>query len=767
MALRRLGLESGRYQKSPCVEQARTWRRLLPLLSLLAVACAPVDAQQRTSARNGVAVATAQPVGQPGAGANPPPPSTLQQDLGAVQPAPALAPAAPGLQAPAPTPAAPGMPAPVLPPAVPATPGVPAMPGIPAPQEAPLPSASAPSMAQQAVIAARDAMQRKQWSVLAMTVPQARSDLLGMYPEYWLLRYQLWNLPANQRPTPDLQNFVRRYADSYLGDKLRQDWLLVAARSGDFDTVNKLGPVKNSGPQTECAILNARYMTGRKVSAREAMDVFAPGPWCWTLYDQLAADKVLGWEQFEPQLRDAIENNKTSDAGKFAGYMFDPGQMKAYDALMRDPMKWLVKQPKPPRSRADTELVTIALARLPRKDLDVADAYFRREWAKSLPRENVAWLRGQYALVAVLNLDTRAHDWYVEAGHIRMTSYNQAWKVRAALRQPKIDWRWVMASIDAMPASDRTDPSWIYWYARGLAATGHKEEARRMYAGIADQFNFYGQLAAEELGRPITVPPRAAPVTAQELAQARANPGLQRAIALFHLGWRPEAVPEWNFAIRGMDDRQLLAAAELARTENIYDRVVNTSDRTEKQFDFTQRFIAPFEGRVAAKANEISLDPAWVYGLIRQESRFIMDARSSVGASGLMQLMPSTAKWVARKIGMENFTPASVNDFDTNTILGTNYLNMVLQDLGGSQVLASAGYNAGPRRPILWRSTLNHPVEGAIFAETIPFTETRTYVKNVMSNATYYAAMFTGQPQSLKQRLGLISPQAAEPIPLP
>ncbi|OZI32566.1 lytic transglycosylase [Bordetella genomosp. 10] len=659
------------------------------------------------------------------------------------------------------------MPAPVLPPAVPATPGVPAMPGIPAPQEAPLPSASAPSMAQQAVIAARDAMQRKQWSVLAMTVPQARSDLLGMYPEYWLLRYQLWNLPANQRPTPDLQNFVRRYADSYLGDKLRQDWLLVAARSGDFDTVNKLGPVKNSGPQTECAILNARYMTGRKVSAREAMDVFAPGPWCWTLYDQLAADKVLGWEQFEPQLRDAIENNKTSDAGKFAGYMFDPGQMKAYDALMRDPMKWLVKQPKPPRSRADTELVTIALARLPRKDLDVADAYFRREWAKSLPRENVAWLRGQYALVAVLNLDTRAHDWYVEAGHIRMTSYNQAWKVRAALRQPKIDWRWVMASIDAMPASDRTDPSWIYWYARGLAATGHKEEARRMYAGIADQFNFYGQLAAEELGRPITVPPRAAPVTAQELAQARANPGLQRAIALFHLGWRPEAVPEWNFAIRGMDDRQLLAAAELARTENIYDRVVNTSDRTEKQFDFTQRFIAPFEGRVAAKANEISLDPAWVYGLIRQESRFIMDARSSVGASGLMQLMPSTAKWVARKIGMENFTPASVNDFDTNTILGTNYLNMVLQDLGGSQVLASAGYNAGPRRPILWRSTLNHPVEGAIFAETIPFTETRTYVKNVMSNATYYAAMFTGQPQSLKQRLGLISPQAAEPIPLP
>jgi soluble lytic murein transglycosylase len=227
---------------------------------------------------------------------------------------------------------------------------------------------------------------------------------------------------------------------------------------------------------------------------------------------------------------------------------------------------------------------------------------------------------------------------------------------------------------------------------------------------------------------------------------------------LFRLGWRAEAVPEWNFSLRGMNDRQLLAAAELARAENIYDRVVNTSDRTQKEFDFRQRYLAPFEGRVTAKANAIDLDPAWVYGLIRQESRFIMDARSHVGASGLMQLMPATAKWVAAKIGMRHFTPRSVNDFDTNTELGTQYLNMVLRDLDGSQVLASAGYNAGPRRPRNWRASFMHPVEGAIFAETIPFNETRDYVKKVMSNAVYYAAMFSGEPQSLKERLGQIEP---------
>src|SRR5690606_14419542 len=185
------------------------------------------------------------------------------------------------------------------------------------------------------------------------------------------------------------------------------------------------------------------------------------------------------------------------------------------------------------------------------------------------------------------------------------------------------------------------------------------------------------------------------------------------------------------------------------------------------EVDVSQRFIAPFEGRVSEKAKEIGLDAAWVYGLIRQESRFITNARSRVGASGLMQLMPATAKWVAGKIGMKDFKPSSVNDFDTNTILGTRYLDMVLRDLGGSQVLASAGYNAGPGRPVRWRATLPGPVEGAIFAETIPFTETRLYVKHVLSNAVYYATLFTGEPHSLKERLGTISPAPQRKVALP
>jgi soluble lytic murein transglycosylase len=164
------------------------------------------------------------------------------------------------------------------------------------------------------------------------------------------------------------------------------------------------------------------------------------------------------------------------------------------------------------------------------------------------------------------------------------------------------------------------------------------------------------------------------------------------------------------------------------------------------------------------RAGEIGLDPAYVYGLIRQESRFVMDARSNVGASGLMQVMPPTARWTARKLGMMNFTPAQLADRDTNIAIGTGYLKLVLDDFDGSMPLAAAAYNAGPSRSRNWR---NGPVlEAAAWAENVPFPETRDYVKKVLSNTTVYAAILTGQPQSLKARLGTVGPRpAGEPEP--
>ncbi|HEY9278714.1 MAG TPA: transglycosylase SLT domain-containing protein, partial [Eoetvoesiella sp.] len=516
-----------------------------------------------------------------------------------------------------------------------------------------------PSVARQALIDAREAMQKKQWTRLAGLVPQAQAEpQLGSYAEYWYLRQQVQD-PTVPVPTARLQQFMSTNQDDYLADKIKADWIVAAGRAGDYAMVNQLGPVVSSNANVDCTLIMAQHMTGQRPASKNVMDAFKPTSACWGMLDQLAESKVVGWKQLEPLLRATLEENKTGNAQRLAAIMFNNLEMVSYAALMKDPQKWLSTQ-KAPKTRADIELVTLALARLARtKNRLASAAYIENNWANAIPKSHIQWVWGQFGLIAALNVEAaEAVNWYRRSGNAPMTDYNNAWQVRSELRQAKIDWSRVSKAIQKMSPAQQAEPVWVYWYARSLAAQGNKEAANKHFASITGGFDFYGQLATEELGQTLSIPKAPAPVTAAELAQARAHSGLQRAIMLFDLGWRPEAVPEWNFSLRGMNDRQLLAAAELARHEQIFDRVVNTSLRTQNEIDFTQRFIAPFEGRVTEKARLINLDPAWVYGLIRQESRFITDARSHVGASGLMQLMPATARWVARKIGMKDFTPS-------------------------------------------------------------------------------------------------------------
>jgi soluble lytic murein transglycosylase len=348
-----------------------------------------------------------------------------------------------------------------------------------------------------------------------------------------------------------------------------------------------------------------------------------------------------------------------------------------------------------------------------------------------------------------------------------------AWKVRAALRAVRgTQWPLVLQTINAMSEDFRSDSTWVYWKARALLAQGgdtRREEAQKLLQSIASVRGFYEQLAMEELGQPIAIPPRPAPLTAEEKEAARLNAGLNRAYYAITLGIRPEGVREWNYSTNmakpgGMSERELLAAAQFACDREVWDRCINTSERTKTEFDAEQRFPMPFRESVVRRSREINLDPAYVYGLMRQESRFVMDARSHVGASGLMQVMPATARWTARRIGLANFTPEQLWDRETNIAIGTGYLKLVLDDFGGSMPMAAAAYNAGPGRPRSWR---NGPViEAAAWAENVPFSETRDYVKKVLSNTTVYAAILTGQPQSLKERLGRVGPRdAAQPEP--
>ena len=338
--------------------------------------------------------------------------------------------------------------------------------------------------------------------------------------------------------------------------------------------------------------------------------------------------------------------------------------------------------------------------------------------------------------------------------------------MRAALRQG--EWLDVRTTIEKMTPAGRSDPAWVYWHGRALRQFGQRDEADQLFARIAGEPHFYGKLSLEELGRPLTVPSRPEPPTPEDINRAAANGGLQRAVTLFRIDTsalradaarevRFDAVREWNWSLRGMDDRELLAAAEFARANELWDRAINSADRPVGVHDFNLRFLAPYRGVFGEQARSQGLEEYWVLGLVRQESRFITNARSSAGASGLMQLMPATARWVAKKLGMRDFTLAQVNDVETNIAIGTSYLRYVLDELDGSPVLAAAAYNAGPGRARRWKA--DRALEGAIYAESIPFNETRDYVKKVMSNTVYYAAIYGGEARSLKARMGMIPPR--------
>ncbi len=571
------------------------------------------------------------------------------------------------------------------------------------------------------------------------------------YVDYYQLRTRI-----DLAPQEEIRAYLARYQGTAIADRLRNDWLLELGRKRDWQVFDEqyLQFVLDDDTQVRCYALASRASKGEKVAGdARALLVTSRyyGEACPALIEMLVENGQFDADDAWAQARLAAEDGQRDVLQRMA-----PALGVAEATLLRAYEKPLsVIERAPAKSHVTRELFLLALGRAARSDPGRAVEALNK-YGKRLGKQERAIGWAQIALQASYKLLPEAGQYWARSAGAPLSHAGHQWKARIALRDG--DWKTVRAAIEAMPATLRRDSTWIYWMGRAHAAAGEKEAGQRLYESIAEQNGFYGKLALEELGLPIIVPPRAAPLSDEELAPMVNSEGFRRAFKFFKMNLRFEGVREWNWELRGMNERQLIAAAEFARQNDVLDRMVSTSDRTRSEFDFDQRFPTPFREVMAASTDKLGLDMAWVYGLIRQESRFVQNARSHVGASGLMQLMPGTARWVARKIGLGDFRLDQVDQLETNITLGTHYLNMVLQDLGGSQALATAAYNAGPRRPRAWRATLARPVEGAIFAESIPFTETRDYVKKVLSNATYYAALFEGKPQSLKARLGTVAP---------
>ncbi|RJG14733.1 lytic transglycosylase domain-containing protein [Massilia cavernae] len=612
----------------------------------------------------------------------------------------------------------------------------------------------------------------------------ARAALLaGLLPNYEMAQYvEYYRLkPRLRTASPDeVRDFLRRHDGSAIAERLRLDWLAELGRARDWTNFDQqLALLAGSDDlQVRCYALMSRHAKGENVAPDARKLLLHPpsyGDACGALVAALAQSGQFGTDDLLFQLRLAGEMDATGPSRRTA-LLLGASDTRAAQAV---DYPALAMARGVGGNASERAIYLVAIGRMARTSLRLAVVALEKNAPGLTPVELATGWAG-IAHAASLALDPEAHEYWRRANGARLSNEQIQWKTRTALRRH--DWATVRDTIAAMPPQLSNDPAWTYWHARALQALNGgvprataampgngnsnsngngngngQPDPIAMYRSIVDQNSFYGQLALEALGQRISIPPPGPPVTAAEVDAMAANPGLRRALRFFKMRMRAEGAREWNWELRKFSERELLAAAEFARQNDILDRMVNTSERTRTMFDYTQRFPSPHIEILHPTTQDLGLDKSWVYGLIRQESRFMLDARSSAGASGLMQVMPSTGDYVARKLGLD-YVKDKLTDLRTNIVLGANYMNMVLERADGSQPVATAAYNAGPGRPKRWRASLAEPVEGAIFAETIPFMETRIYVKNVMSNATNYAALFENRPQSLKARLGVVTP---------
>ncbi len=609
-------------------------------------------------------------------------------------------------------------------------------------------------------LAARDAFRKGNALQLSNFAAQLHDSPLAIYLHYYHLR-----LNWDKAPASEIKQFLAQTDESPVVEQFRVEWLKhLASQQRWSEFANEFPAVQKVDTELSCYALQLQGKTDELGALKAARNKWFSGTGlpqsCANLFLTGLNKGVISERDIWARLRLAFAENNIALARQLIDY---------FPQKITVPIKELKQASANPKAflhtfkfrknvQIDHAIALFVLQQIAKKNPTLAF----EEWGKIAPDfkdEERRYFLGQLAYRAALLLQSHALEWYQAAGDIPLDKEQLAWRTRAALRL--LNWTEVSRSIAAMTPEQQQESAWRYWKGRALMASGNPKVAELLFLELSKELNFYGQLANEELANlPIlTNTPSNYQPSKEVLASIAKRPFLQRTFALYRLDLKTEAAKEWVWGLRNLDDKQILAAAELARRQQIYDRSIQAADRTQSIHNFNLRYPSPYRESLQTHLRANSLDEAWVYGLIRQESRFVTQAKSTVGAAGLMQVMPATARWIARRMGLHSYRKAQIHDTEVNLQLGTYYMKNVLSSFENSLVLATAAYNAGPSRARHWRGDID--LEGAIYAETIPFDETRDYVKKVMSNTLYYATVLRQEPLPLKKRLGIISAKTA------
>ena len=612
--------------------------------------------------------------------------------------------------------------------------------------------AAADRASDQAFIAAREAFREGRAELLDKHAARLSGHVLEPYVDYWRLRMRL----EHAEPAA-IEGFLRRMEGQYLADRLRQDWTRWLAKRADWPALISVARgVRQADPDIPCLVAQAQLALGERAALGDTRALWSSGNTlsdaCEALFDQLRERGLIDAAALHKRRLLALDSGDARLLSRLGGddWVVDAGRIHRANerpGALLDALR--------PSARPDAALL-VAILRKAR--LEPLAAWEASQTVRShLSSADQRWLSGRLAFYAARQHLPESVQWFAQADPTLLADEDWAWQTRLALRRS--DWPMVAQHIERMSREAQNEPAWRFWRARALQAGGRDAEAATLLIALSGEPTFYGLLAGEALGPSMGEPLRDHAPAAADLAAMAERPGFARGLALHRLGLDFEANREWSWGIADLSDEQLIAGAELARREGWFERSIWTAERTRKVHNYALRYPTPYAEQVRRRASHHTVDPALLYGLIRQESRFNANATSVAGARGLMQVMPTTANWLAKKLGMSKPGDQALGDPAINLQLGSAYVRHLLDTLEQSPVLVAAGYNAGPRRAQRWRS--QRPLEGAIYAESIPILETRDYVKKVLANATVYGRQSGSGGLSLRDRLGIIPARAS------
>jgi soluble lytic murein transglycosylase len=584
-------------------------------------------------------------------------------------------------------------------------------------------------------------------------------ETLKGYPLYPYLRYAYLEATLDRAPDALVEQFLAENQDLPMDDDLRRDWLVALAKRQEWSKVLAYYRDESSLP-LRCASVSAHLLKEDEPdhgawtddAQRLWLTPGVPLDVCQTLFDYMDAKDLITTDMRRKRVQAALNSRDFITAAALAPGLpaDDRAWAQRWVQMAADPAHELkdIQVPDEPRYQEMLQSGVRLLARTS----PVAAEHLWNDLTKRyrFSHDDLRDMRTLLAMQHVWHLtpDARAQ---IKDVHDAIDPNVPEWRARLALRAG--DWKEALKDINGL--GDAGDTEWRYWRARALEALGRKTEARTIYRELARSPDYYGFLSADRLNLDYRIVQETSKPAKEVIAQLESRAGFVRARELVYAGLYPLADAEWAAATRSLSGPARCQAALLAERWGWHARVIPAMATGGCWQDLSLIYPIAFEYTLAPQAQRLDIDLSWVYGVIRQESVFKPNAVSYVGALGLMQLMPSTGLSVGARIGLALDDPEDLLDPKTNLRVGSAYLGSLLQHFDGSEAMATAAYNAGENRVDDWR-----PESGAlpadVWIDTIPYSETRNYVRRVMAHSVLFDWRLNGKPRRLSDRIGMV-----------